>query len=300
MLANDSQPLFTTPATAPGWQRWLVYSPLARLLIFVAVFMPAVKFAEWGLHAIGWGRSAPPLQQGMAEFLGRSLPALAAYLVLVKLVERRRLVEFAPGRLLRHGLLGLGAGAALFSTIVGVLWLAGSYHVTGFNPHADWLPALLMVGLGAGIGEEIMFRGALFRIVEEGLGSWAALAISALFFGFAHAGNPGATLWSSTAIAIEAGLLFGLLYHVTRSLPVCMGLHAAWNFCQGTVYGIPVSGLKADGWLVSTRTGPDWLSGGVFGAEASVVALALCTLCSVGLLVVAIKRRSLLSPSWAR
>jgi len=300
MLANDSQPLFTTPATAPGWQRWLVYSPLARLLIFVAVFMPAVKLAEWGLHAIGWGRSAPPLQQGMAEFLGRSLPALAAYLVLVKLVERRRLVEFAPGRLLRHGLLGLGAGAALFSVIVGVLWLTGSYHVTGFNPHADWLPALLMVGLGAGIGEEIMFRGALFRIVEEGLGSWAALAISALFFGFAHAGNPGATLWSSTAIAIEAGLLFGLLYHVTRSLPVCMGLHAAWNFCQGTVYGIPVSGLKADGWLVSTRTGPNWLSGGVFGAEASVVALALCTLCSVGLLVVAIKRRSLLSPSWAR
>ena len=300
MLANDSQPLFTTPATAPGWQRWLVYSPLARLLIFVAVFMPAVKLAEWGLHAIGWGRSAPPLQQGMAEFLGRSLPALAAYLVLVKLVERRRLVEFAPGRLLRHGLLGLGAGAALFSVIVGVLWLTGSYHVTGFNPHADWLPALLMVGLGAGIGEEIMFRGALFRIVEEGLGSWAALAISALLFGFAHAGNPGATLWSSTAIAIEAGLLFGLLYHVTRSLPVCMGLHAAWNFCQGTVYGIPVSGLKADGWLVSTRTGPDWLSGGVFGAEASVVALALCTLCSVGLLVVAIKRRSLLSPSWAR
>ena len=300
MLANDSQPLFTTPTTAPGWQRWLVYSPLARLLIFVAVFMPAVKLAEWGLHAIGWGRSAPPLQQGMAEFLGRSLPALAAYLVLVKLVERRRLVEFAPGRLLRHGLLGLGAGAALFSVIVGVLWLTGSYHVTGFNPHADWLPALLMVGLGAGIGEEIMFRGALFRIVEEGLGSWAALAISALFFGFAHAGNPGATLWSSTAIAIEAGLLFGLLYHVTRSLPVCMGLHAAWNFCQGTVYGIPVSGLKADGWLVSTRTGPDWLSGGVFGAEASVVALALCTLCSVGLLVVAIKRRSLLPPSWAR
>ncbi len=300
MSAASSTIAFVTPATAPGWKRWLVYSPLVRLLVFIALFMPAVKFAEWGLHAIGWGKHAPALQQGMAEFLGRSMPALFAYLVLVKLVERRPLNELAPRKLLSHGLLGLAVGTLLFSAVVGVLWLAGSYHVVGFNPHVDWLPALLMVGLGAGIGEEIMFRGALFRIVEEGLGSWAALAISALFFGLAHAGNPGATPWSSAAIAIEAGLLFGLLYIVTRSLPVCMGLHAAWNFCQGTVYGIPVSGLKADGWLVSTRTGPDWLSGGVFGAEASVVALALCLLCSAALLVVALRRGSLVAPSWKR
>ena len=66
----------------------------------------------------------------------------------------------------------------------------------------------------------------LFRIVEEGLGTWWALAISALLFGAIHIANPGATLWSSAAIAIEAGLLFGLLYHVTRSLPLCMGVHA--------------------------------------------------------------------------
>lgn len=93
-----------------------------------------------------------------------------------------------------------------------------------------------MAGLGAGIGEEILFRGVLFRIVEEGLGTWAALLVSALFFGAVHLGNPGATLWSSATIAIEAGLLFGLLYHVTRSLYLCMGVHAAWNFMQGTVY----------------------------------------------------------------
>jgi hypothetical protein len=79
-----------------------------------------------------------------------------------------------------------------------------------------------------------------------------------------------------------------------------MGLHAAWNFCQGTVYGIPVSGMKADGWLVSTRTGPDWLSGGGFGAEASVVALALCLLCSMALLALALRRHSLVPAAWRR
>jgi membrane protease YdiL (CAAX protease family) len=177
-----------------------------------------------------------------------------------------------------------------------MLWLLGSYHVTGFNPDADWLPALLLVGLGAGIGEEILFRGVLFRIVEEGLGTWAALLVSALFFGAVHLGNPGATLWSSAAIAIVAGLLFGLLYHVTRSLYLCMGVHAAWNFMQGTVYGTPVSGTSADGWLISTRSGPDWLSGGVFGAEASVVALLICSMLSLGLLIIALRRGTLVPP----
>ncbi len=56
---------------------------------------------------------------------------------------------------------------------------------------------------------------------------------------------------------------------------------------------MPVSGVKAEGWLVSTRSGPDWLSGGVFGAEASVVALGLCSLCTLGLLVLAVRRGSI-------
>ncbi|WP_049623596.1 CPBP family intramembrane glutamic endopeptidase [Frateuria defendens] len=283
---------FLTPTDAPRWKRWLVYSPLARIVIFAVLLALASTLASLVLRDLGWlAKGTTPLQRGLAEFLARAAPALAAYLLLVRWVERRRPSELSLRALAPYGLAGLAAGTVLFSAIVGALWLAGSYHVVGTNPHANWLPALLMVGLGAGIGEEIICRGVLFRIVEEGLGTWVALGVSALFFGGAHLANPGATLWSSAAIAIEAGILFGLLYHVTRSLWLCMGLHTAWNFMQGTVYGIPVSGTRADGWLVSTRSGPDWLSGGVFGAEASVVALGLCLLVSAGLLAQALRRR---------
>lgn len=298
---HDQAIAFTTPPDAPRWQRWLLFSPLARIVIFVAVFLILSLAMGSLLHALGWlGKAAPATLHGLAQFLMRALPALVAYLLLVRLVERRPLAELAPRRLLPDGPAGAGAGLLLFSAVVGVLYLLGSYRVTGTNPYAQWLPALLMAGLGAGIGEEIICRGVLFRIVEEGLGSWWALLVSALFFGAVHIGNPGATLWSSAAIAIEAGLLFGMLYHVTRSLPACMGLHAAWNFAQGTIYGIPVSGTRADGWLVSARSGPDWLSGGAFGAEASVIALALCSLCTIGLLVVARRRGSIVPPSWRR
>jgi len=292
---------FTTPADAPRWKRWLLFSPPARIVIFVLLLTVLVVATGALLSALGWNaKQANPDLVALAQFLTRAVPALVAYLILVKVVERRRVTELAPRRLLPDGALGVVAGLALFSAVAGTLWLLGVYHVTGTNPDAKWLPALLLAGLGAGISEEIICRGVLFRIVEESLGTWWALLISALFFGAAHLANPGATAWAALAIAIEAGLLFGLLYHVTRSLPICMGLHAAWNFAQGTIYGIPVSGLDADGWLVSNRTGPDWLSGGVFGAEASVVALTLCSLCSLALLGLVLRRGSTVRPAWRR
>jgi membrane protease YdiL (CAAX protease family) len=293
---HDRTIAFVTPVDAARWKRRLVFSPLARIVIYVAMLVLLEMATGLLMRALGWGgRCASDIDVGTAQFVLRAIPELLAYLLLVRVLERRPVTELAPRTLLPDGLAGILAGLILFSAVVGTLWLLGSYHVIGTHPDASWLPALLMAGLGAGIGEEIMFRGVLFRIVEEGLGTWWALVVSALFFGAVHLGNTGATLWSSCAIAIEAGLLFGVIYHLTRSLPLCMGLHAAWNFAQGTIYGIPVSGFKAEGWLVSTRTGPDWLSGGVFGAEASVVALLVCSAVSAVLLVVAVRRRTIVT-----
>lgn len=292
---------FTTPATATPWQRWMVFSPMGRIFFFGALCFVLFKLVSVGVGAMGLvGPGVSPLSRAVGILAMELISSLVAYAVLVKAIERRPLRELALRDMFTLGLAGLLAGALLISLVVFVLWLAGSYHVTGTDPEVNWLPAVLLTGIGAGVFEEILTRGILFRTLEEGLGTWWALAIAALFFGAAHIFNPGATLWSSLAIAIEAGILLALLYHVTRSLWPCIGLHAAWNVMQGTVYGIPVSGTAAHGWLVSNCTGPDWLSGGVFGAEASVVALIVCSACSALLLIVAVRRGSIVPPSWRR
>lgn len=299
MVSN--QPVFRTPPLAPTWQRWLLYSPLARIVIFAAVAFVVGYAVHGSLSSLGWfGKTGTPLQHALGMLSVELSSSVIGYLVLVYGVERRSPRELSLPALPTYGVAWFFGGFLIFSTVVGVLWLCGSYHVLGVNARVDWLPEVLAAGVAAGIGEEVITRGVLFRLIEEGLGTWWALAISAVFFGGVHIFNPGATLWSSAAIAIEAGILLALVFHVTRTLWACIGLHAAWNISQGTIYGIPVSGSEAKGLLQSTRTGPDWLSGGIFGAEASVVALAVCTSVSVVLLVIALRRRSIVRPFWSR
>jgi membrane protease YdiL (CAAX protease family) len=291
----NSTPLaFATPPAAPRWQRWLVFSAPARIVFFVALLLGTGFVIQVVMHWLGWApKSATLLQRSLATLSLQLLPALVGYLVLVKLIEQRRVRELALASIPTFGMGGFLAGATLFSVVVAILWGLGVYHVTGTNANVNWLPQLLVAGIGAGIGEEIVVRGVIFRIVEEARGTWLAVAISALFFGAAHIFNPGATVWSSAAIAVEAGVMLALLYHLTRSLWACIGLHAGWNIVQGTLYGIPVSGAAVDGWLVSNRTGPAWLSGGVFGAEASVVALLVCSLFTLTLVWAARRRHSI-------
>ena len=86
-------------------------------------------------------------------------------------------------------------------------------------------------------------------------------------------------------------VLFALLYGLTRSLWVCIGAHAAWNIVQGPVLGVPVSGSGfSDGWLATVSVGPDWLTGGTFGAEASPVTVLIMVAATVWLALQIVRR----------
>lgn len=229
----------------------------------------------------------------------RLLAIVAGYWVFVRHVERRPLSEFSLPGAWKEVLAGLLLGGLLFAAVVTLLAAIGALQITGTNPWSTagtLVPALV----AAAIAEELIFRGVIFRILEQWLGSWMALAVSAALFGFAHAGNPGASVLTSSAIALEAGVLLGAAYMLTRRLWLVIAMHFAWNFMQGGVFSIAVSGQATKGRYETRLVGPDWLTGGAFGAEASIVAVVCCVLLSAVLLVVVARQGHFVPALWRR
>ena len=225
---------------------------------------------------------------------------LAGYWGLMRLVRRRTIHELSgPGRLRELGA-GLGWGAALMVAVFAVLAVIGSYRIAAVG----WDKGILIglaAGIMAGVGEELLFRGILLRLLEVWLGSWWALAVTAVLFGAVHLGNTDATAFGAVAIALEAGVLLGACYLVTRRLWFVIGLHAAWNFVQGGIFGSEISGtVRSRGLFEASFSGSDVLTGGGMGVEGSVVAVIVCTAAGAAMAVTAHRRGLIVPPVWRR
>ena len=287
-MTNQSEPDSTAPTF---WRRVLTF-PLIRIV--VAIIFIAIPFAvvstPFNLFV-----TDKPLKRVGALLLAAVV--LLAYWAYVRIVERRAVTELSGTRAVRELGSGLALGALLFCLTIGILAALGAYQITGNN---GWMVilAILPASILGGVLEEVVIRGVLFRILEQWLGSWVALAISAVIFGVLHLLNPGATLLNAAAISIEAGVLLAAAFMLTRRLWLCIGIHIAWNFTQGGVFSVAVSGGQSKGLLQSRMVGPDWLTGGTFGAEASVVAFAVCAAAGAILIVLAIRKGNVVPPAW--
>ncbi|WP_203567376.1 CPBP family intramembrane glutamic endopeptidase [Aestuariimicrobium ganziense] len=278
------------PGPRPWWaRRWAV---LAAFVVTTMVVAGLIMTVGAMMQADPW------TYLGLGQLLG----TIAGYLVVLWLEGRlRNPLELAPRRWV--GLpAGLLLGAVLVSVAVSLITLLGFREFTGTDTPARFWQQVFTLGVVAGISEEILFRGIFHRFIERWLGTWGATAAAGLLFGLAHLGNPQATLWGAIAIAIEAGLLFGVLYSLTRSLWVVIGLHAGWNLVQGLVHGSVVSGSsgRGHGFLVSNPKGPALLSGGNFGIEASLVTVVLLLLVTLWLARRLSERGLVVAPSWRR
>jgi membrane protease YdiL (CAAX protease family) len=187
----------------------------------------ALFFAGKALIANGIGHNRP-----FVFFF--ALVLLAAYYAVVRWVERREPVEIAANRAWL-ALAGAAAGVLLFACVLGILAISGAYHFAGFAPPAALLGGAI-ASFAAAIGEELLFRGFIYRWIENGAGTWIAIAVSGLIFGLAHAINRGATLVDVSAIAVEAGVLLAAAYAFSRSLWLPIGIHFGWDFAGGGLF----------------------------------------------------------------
>jgi len=284
-------------APQPLWQRIWNFPLVAMLaaLAVTAALIAALNFAGRMLL----GSLDRDLRGGLMVLVIIAALIAAQKLVLRRLGERQH--DDLPWNSAVRGLaLGTLGAFVLFSLIVGIAALLGAYFIVGWGGMSNWLMLLFTAGISAGFVEEFIFRGILFRWVEEFGGSWAALFVTSGLFGLAHIGNDNATWFSSFTIAVEAGVMLGGAYMLTRSLWVPIGLHFGWNVTQGLVWDVPVSGNDVDGLVDARLVGDPLISGGAFGLEASVIALVLAGGFGVWLVKRAADKGEVMPPWWVR
>ena len=256
-----------TRADTPFW-KWI--------LLFIAGFL---------LFLLAYGLSSTPgaLDGAKGAMLGlqavlyvlTSAGVLALYALWWRWTEKQKARDIPMRRLAGDTALGFGTGILFFILVTGCIALLGGYRVD--SVHWDWkiLIQNLFMFLVVAVGEEVLFRGIVFRMIDDRWGTAVALVISALIFGFVHISNNNATVWSSVAIAVEAGLLLGAAYKWSGTLWVPIGIHWSWNYFQGPIFGFAVSGGDTPSLIKPVIQGSDWLTGGSFGAEASIPAFVL-------------------------
>lgn len=280
----------------PLWRRIVDY-PLVTLVIATVIYL----FALW--LSVKLGALIPPSGKTADTAIHAAITIaflLAAYKLIIVRLGAEPKDDLPAGPALRDGGIGIAIGFSIMALSVAVAAALGVYRIVGPGDASRLLLELIAVAIIPGFTEELLFRGILFRWIEEFGGSWLALLVTSALFGLAHILNPNATWFSSFAIAVEAGVLLGAAYMLTRNLWLAMGLHAGWNFTQGEIFDVPVSGVDEHGLVQAKLSGPELLSGGQFGLEGSIIAIIIATGLGIYMIVLAVRRGHLVQPSWMR
>ncbi|KFF19414.1 CPBP family intramembrane glutamic endopeptidase [Flavobacterium hydatis] len=272
--------------------------PLTKIILALIICM---AFVIIGQQIAGKLLGLTPLDKNYRNLIKGiivSLLAITSYIIFFKKYEKREVTELSTNGIARNLIVGTLIGAVLQSLTILVIYLNGSFSIISVNP-VSFIIIPLTIAFTIAIIEEILIRGIIFRVMEEKLGSYIALIISALIFGALHLPNAGSTLLSGLCIAVEAGLLLGAAFMYSRNLWFPIALHFAWNFTQSGIFGAITSGNeKSNSLLVTKIEGSTFITGGEFGPEGTIQAAIFCTIATVILLFLCHKENKIILPYW--
>jgi len=259
-------------------RRWFVGAddhvrPFWRALLFLALGIVVTILMSGPLHRFGEG----------IKRAGWCAGCLLLTWMLLSVFDHRSFrtlgLWFYPGWW-QETLWGVLLGVILILMVVLGMVISGALAIQGLNHHPDLARALgsaAFLFLSAGLFEEVVFRGYPFQRLKDSFGVLGALLFFSVLFGLAHLGNPGSTALG-TANTVLAGILLAVAYLKTKGLWLPTGLHWAWNYFLGPIFALPVSGTTVGPSLFQVVvSGPQWLTGGNYGPEGSIVLTIVCT-----------------------
>lgn len=254
--------------THPLWAQLILFAGLFFLMAFAEALVLLIIYTLFPASESG---------PGAADLYSTIGSALTVYLF-ARFWEKRsrdalslRLAK-KTSFLTEYGA-GLLAGAALFTLALFVSVVPGAARVS-LGAEKVSLGTLLLFFLGFAIQsfeEELLCRGYMLSALMGYCSVPVAVGLSSVLFAALHLLNSGISF-----IAFVNLILFGVLTALVTlrrgSLWAACGLHCAWNFVQGNIFGSAVSGLNLGPSVFATAFSPEKaiLNGGSFGAEGGL------------------------------
>jgi membrane protease YdiL (CAAX protease family) len=276
----------------------ILNAPFTRILLGLIVCFIAFILAQQVTGKILDLTPANKNLRNLIKGIISSIAVVSTYIYFFKKYEKREVSEFSNQGIGKKILIGIGIGAFLQFLTVVVIIINGGFKIISVNPVSDMIIPFT-VAFSVAIFEEILIRGIIFRILEEKLGSYISLIITAIIFGGLHVANPNSTLLSGLCVGIEAGFLMGAAYIYARNLWFPIAIHFAWNFMQSGFFGAITSGNEKTASLLTTKiTGSQLITGGEFGPEGTIQAIIFCLLATIILLK--LSKNKIISPNWRK
>jgi len=262
------------PLIAQGWLRALIFCVVYFALMFTAFLVMGVFHKLPPASEKDTATNIPYL-----SFIAMAIISISLAWLFRTLVDRRSFnsLGFSFDKNGPHAGAGFFIGIFLLCTGTCILFFSKNLVWTdiNFNGNELFISFGLMVIIA--FAEEIAFRGYILNNLLESANKWLALLISAFIFALAHLDNPDFSIIAAVNIFL-AGILLGINYVYTKNLWFGIMLHFTWNFFQGPILGYQVSGQPLQSLFQHELQGNEWLTGGKFGFEGSLVATLLCIL----------------------
>ncbi|HUX61523.1 MAG TPA: CPBP family intramembrane glutamic endopeptidase [Ignavibacteriaceae bacterium] len=281
-------------------KRKFLYNPLTKIIIGIIVIGCAVAIGQLGGQSLLEKVHISADYKSVIIGILIAALALASYITLFSFYEKRQITELKFTHFGKNAGIGFSVGFILQSSVILVIYAYGGYTVLNINPISFVLPGFA-IALTSAIFEEIMFRGIIFRLTEEKLGSTIALIVSALIFGLLHLQNKNSSIFSAMSIAIQAGVLLAASYIYSKNLWLPIFPHFAWNFAEAGIYGAVISGnIITKSLFTSKFSGPEIITGGLFGPENSIQATVLCLIVGIIFIIISKRQNKFIKPFWKK
>ncbi|UCG63208.1 MAG: CPBP family intramembrane metalloprotease [Candidatus Zixiibacteriota bacterium] len=291
--------LFSRARAVGAWRRFVDF-PVARIVVAVLFLIPAIL-----LHNLIFNTAKGTLDENTfnwfrdVEWIVSVALIFISYRIYTRVVEKRSAGELSSRGAIKETGTGLALGAGLVILAVAVMYIANCYRIESTGGWESFVHLFREFGAFT-FSEELIFRLILFRLLEELIGSVWALIGAAVVFGIAHAGNPSSTAWTTISLTV-LGCLFIGCFMLSRRIWMAWGTHFGWNYFQTAVFGMANSGRADHITFVNPAiSGPEWLTGGDFGIEASWLAFTLLALSTVAVIRAAARRGHVVKPRWLR